>query len=404
MADCINDTPFFARGSATAFLEVSGKMKKTVPEFILDGSIVVDSVEAFGSIIKEFPDRPELLKMYAEMLAAKKLKDAAIEQYQEAARLFLDSGRLFQSWVSKILQWRLQRPSREELLEFHRTVAITAQNSAPVDDFIKNLTPAERMAVFSQFRRMVAPAGKTILKAGDFPHHLYMVVAGVLKENCYEMVSQKPRFRRDASRVLCEADCFGDIYPFSEKIPSQSDVVATTRVEVVMISRQHLMRACRRHPSVENGIIRLCRIRFAKKIETPSNGVRKGQRYSIPTRMSITVLPNGNGHPPITMEGYSRDLSITGVSFIPEGNGAEQKTDGSAGAEELLNRDVRVTIPANNFSVAISGRIVRNRQTVINGKKIQSIGIQFAEIPPRLRGAFFVFAESAKGETLPPHS
>jgi hypothetical protein len=41
---------------------------------------------------------------------------------------------------------------------------------------------------------------------------------------------------------------------------------------------------------------------------------------------------------------------------------------------------------------------------VINGNKTQAIGIQFAEIPPRLRGAFFVFAESAKGETLPPHS
>ncbi len=144
-------------------------MKKTVPEFILDGSIVVDSVEAFGSILKEYPDRPELIKMYAEMLAANKHKDAAIEQFQEAARLFLDSGRLFQSWVSKILQWRLQRPSQEQLLEFHRTVANTAHNSAPIDDFIKNLTPAERMAVFSQFRRIFAPAGKIILKAGDMP-------------------------------------------------------------------------------------------------------------------------------------------------------------------------------------------------------------------------------------------
>jgi hypothetical protein len=40
---------------------------------------------------------------------------------------------------------------------------------------------------------------------------------------------------------------------------------------------------------------------------------------------------------------------------------------------------------------------------VINGHKFQSIGIQFAEIPPRLRGAFFAFAESAKDENLPPH-
>jgi len=87
-------------------------MKKTVPEYILDGSIVVDSIDAYESILKEFPDRPELLKIYAEMLAAEKLKDAAIRQYGQAARLFLDSGRLFQAWVSKILQWRLQRPSR----------------------------------------------------------------------------------------------------------------------------------------------------------------------------------------------------------------------------------------------------------------------------------------------------
>ena len=378
-------------------------MKKTVPEYILDGSIVVDSVDAFASILKEFPDRPELLKIYAEMLAAEKQKDAAIRQYGLAARLFLDSGRLFLAWVSKILQWRLQRPSREQLLDFHRAVADTAHNGAPVDDFIKNLTPAERMAVFSQFRRMVAPAGKTLLKAGECPRHLYMVATGVLRENSYEMVSQKPRFRRDASRVLWEADCFGDIYPFSEQLASQSDVVATTRVEVVMISKQRLMRACRRHPRVESGIIRLCRIRSVKKIESTSNSVRRGQRYSIPTRMTISVLPDGNGRPPIVMEGYSRDLSVSGVSFIPEGNGAQHKTDEPVGADELLNRDVHVTIPADNFSVAISGRIVRNRHRVINGHKIQSIGIQFAEIPPRLRGAFFVFAESAKDESLPPH-
>jgi len=378
-------------------------MKKTVPDFILDGSIVIDSLDVFASILKEFPDRPELLKMHAEMLAANKFKDAAIEHYEKAARLFLDSGRLFAAWASKILQWHLQRPSREQFLEFHRAVANTAHNGAPVDDFIKNLTPAERMAVFSQFNRMGVPAGKTVIKAGDCPHHLYMVVAGVLKENSYEMVSQKPRFPRGASRVLWEADCFGDIYPFCEQIPSQSDVVATTRVELVMISRQRLMQACRRHPGVENGIIRLCRIRSIKKTDTPSNGVRKGQRYSIPTRMSISVLPNGKDQPPMVMEGYSRDLSISGVSFIPEKNGARLKTDDPGGTEGLLNRDVRVTIPSDNFSVAISGRIVRNRHTVINGHKIESIGIQFAEIPPRLRGAFFVFAQSATDENQPPH-
>ncbi len=377
-------------------------MKKAASVHLQDGSVAVDLVEAFGNALKKFPDRPQLVKLYAEMLSAKKRRTAAIQRYDQAARLFLEAGRLFQAWMSKTLQWRIQRPSREQFLEFHRTLAHTAHNGAPVDHFIKDLTPAERMAVFSQFRRLVAPAGKALLKAGECPEHLYIVAAGVLKENTYQMVSEKPRFRRDASRILWEADCFGDIYPFTERIPSRSDVVATTRVEVVMISRQRLMRACSRYLNVENGIIGLCRIRSAKRTEIPSNRVRKGLRYAIPTRMSVSILPNGSGEPPMVMEGYSRDLSMSGVSFVPERNGPPLTTDGAAGTDALLNRAVRVTIPAADFSVSISGRIVRNRHIVINGQKSRAFSIQFAEIPPRLRGAFFALAECAGNEGLPP--
>jgi hypothetical protein len=68
----------------------------------------------------------------------------------------------------------------------------------------------------------------------------------------------------------------------------------------------------------------------------------------------------------------------------------------SFSVDGLINRQVRVTIPAEELSVAISGQIVRKRNVVVNGYKIQSLGIQFAKMPPRLRGAFFAFAESAK--------
>jgi CRP-like cAMP-binding protein len=377
-------------------------MKKSIPEYIVDGSILVDSVEAFAGILKEFPGRPELLKMHADQLAARKIRDAAIEHYDQAARLFLDAGRLFQAWVSKILQWRLMRPSRDQLLEFHRAVESTIHNGAPVDDFIKNLTPAERMAVFAQFRRIWAGAGKTILKAGERQTHLYLVVSGVLKETGYEMVSQKPRCRREACRVLWEADSFGEVYPFSEQIPAQSDVVANSRVELVMISRQRLMRACLRHPHVESGIIRLCRIRSENKKESLSNGVRKGHRYPIPTRMSVEILPERESDPSIVMEGYSRDLSISGVSFMPERNGAPPEEDGQLSLKDLLHRNVRVTIPTDQLLVAISGQIVRKRHIVINGHKTPCYGIQFSEMTPRLRGAFFAFAEGARDMNTPP--
>jgi len=371
-------------------------MEKTTADYIIEGSIIIDSLEAFARIVKEFPGRPELMRMHADLLAAGHFQAAAVKQYGEAAALFLCSGRLLQAWVAKILQWQLQRPSRDQLVQFHRTIEGTPHNGAPVDDFIQNLNSVERMAVFSRFRHTHAPAGKNILQPGKRHADLYLIVSGVVKESCYEMVSQKPRFRRKGCGVLWEADSFGEVYPFSEEIPSQPHVVTSTRAELLVISRRHLVRACRKYPNIESGIIRLCRIRSRKKTEPAANGVRKGIRYSIPTRMCVEILPAARNEAPIILKGYCRDLSVSGVSFIPESNGTRPDPSESFHADDLIRRQVRVTIPAEELSVAISGQIVRKRNVVVKGLKIQSLGIQFAKMPPRLRGAFFAFAESAK--------
>jgi hypothetical protein len=370
-------------------------MKKSIVDFIVDGSIIIDSLEAFVRILKEFPGRPELLRMHADMLAAGRFQAAAVKEYNEAARLFLDSGRLFPAWVAKLLQWQLQRPSRDELVEFHRAIERTPHNGAPVDDFIKNLDPKERMAVFSLFRRLRSPAGKYILNAEKRYTDLHLVVSGILKESFYEMISHKSRFRKEGGRVLWEADSFGEIYPFSDEIPTQPNVVTSTRTELLLISRRHLIRVCHRYPNVESGIIRLCRIRSPRKSGSASEGVRRGLRYSVPTRMSIEILPNAKNEPPILMNGYCRDLSVSGVFFIPESNGVGPKQGEPVNVDDLIRRQVRVTIPANELSVAISGRIVRKRNVVVKGHKTESLGIQFAKMPPHLRGAFFAFAESA---------
>jgi hypothetical protein len=377
-------------------------MDNSIADHILDGSIVIDSTEAFASVLKEFPGRPELLRVYADLLAAKNDRTSAVEHYARAAQGFLNAGRLLRAWVAKSLQWQLQRPARHDLLGFHRAIASTPHNGAPVDDFVQKLAPRERMAVFSRFRRICVPAGTTLLKAGDPQANLHLVVSGVLKEDCYEMVTQKSRPRREACRVLWEGDSFGDIYPFADQSPSQSHVAARKRSELIVISRQRLIRVSRRHPKVESGIIRLCRIRSEKPSETASAGVRKGQRYPIPIRMRLEVLPDGSGQPPVILDGSSRDLSVSGVSFIPEKNGQPPDEIGGADADDFIDRNVHVIISADSLSVSISGRIVRRRKVVVNGHAIKSFGIQFSEMPPRLRGAFFAFADGAR-DCDPPH-
>lgn len=370
-------------------------MKKTIPEYIIDGSISVDSLEAFARILKEFPGRPELVRMHADRLAAEHFQAAAIQQYEEAARLFLEAGRLLQAWVAKNLQWQLQRPSHDQWVEFQHALESTPHNGAPVDGFLQNLKTVERMAVFARSRRICAPAGEDILNAGKHYADLHLVVSGVVKESCYEMISHKPRFRREACRVLWEADSFGEVYPFSEEIPVQPHIVTNSRTELLVISRRRLMRACQRYPNVESGIIRLCRIRSQRQAETASDGVRRGLRYTIPTCMGIEILPAEKHEAPVTMQGHCRDLSVSGASFVPEAGQTRSGPGEVPDLEGLVGRRVRVTISAETFAVTIAGQIVRKRNVVVKGLKAQSLGIQFAEMPPRLRGAFFAFAESA---------
>jgi hypothetical protein len=210
------------------------------------------------------------------------------------------------------------------------------------------------------------------------------------------MISQKTTFRRDTCRMLGESDSFGEVYPFSEETPTQPHLVTSTRAELLVISRRRLIRACRKYPNVESGVIRLCRSRSKRKAEAGSNGIRKGLRYTIPTRMSIEIVPVGKNESPIILTGYCRDLSVSGVSFLPERNGADSTLGVPTDMDGLIRRRVRVTIPAEELSISISGQIVRKRSVVVKGITIQSLGIQFARMPPRLRGAFFAFAESTK--------
>jgi hypothetical protein len=119
-------------------------------------------------------------------------------------------------------------------------------------------------------------------------------------------------------------------------------------------------------------------------------------RYKIPIRMSLEILPASGSGPPIIMNGFCRDLSVSGISFLAVSNGAQPATGWPASTDDLIRRKVRITIPAEDVAVAISGMIVRKRSVSVQGHKTHLLGIEFAKMTPRLRGAFFAFAENAK--------
>jgi CRP-like cAMP-binding protein len=369
-------------------------MPKTFLEHVIDGSIVIDSLEASQSILKDHPDCPELLKIHADLLSAGRQPAAAADHYARAAVRFLSQGRPFQAWVATTLQWALQRPRPDQLLDFHLALGRAPQTEAPVDGFVRGLAPPERMAVFARFQRLRPAAGRILVKVGTPQSRLYLVVSGLLRESSYETVSQKPRPGREASRTLREADAFGEVYPFNGDNPGRSHVEAVTRSELLVLSKPHLIRVCRRFPNVESGLIRLCGIRAGKREGHLSNAVRRGERYTVSTKLELTVLPAAAGEAPEKMTGFCSDLSVSGVSFIPEANGSGPKS--GALLDGFVDRPVRVCVTAGDLSLSIAGRIVRKRQVVFNGYRVTALGIRFAEMPPRLRGAFFAFAEGSR--------
>ena len=373
-------------------------MSKTILEHILDGSIVIDSVEAFASVVKEFPEHPELLKLFADFLVAKGKKQSATRHYSRASDIFFCQGRHLHAMVAKMLGWRFERPSRKTLLRFLSVVSVHPHDESPVNRFLQSLLPAELMALFSQFSCHRFPSGKTIRNIGEPETHLWFVLAGELKESYYQLIGHKPKFNKQrlqqrASRLLGQNHVFGDVFPFTEISLSQGVIETTACTEVIAIPRRRLIRVCKKFPKVELGILKLLQIRSEKGADSPSGRVRRGERYAMQVNMTVEIHPKGGPGPAVVLNGSASDLSLSGVSFIPETNGAGPPDKLASLVKDLGHQRVRVAISSEALSMSIPGQIVRTRKVVVNGSRTLVLGIQFDEVSPRVRGAFLAFAE-----------
>ena len=373
-------------------------MSKAILEHILEGPIVSDSVEAFGSVVNEFPEDPELLKLFADFLAAKGKGQAAAQHYSKASEIFLGSGRLLHAVVAKMLEWRIDRPSRKTLLRFLSAVSVHPHDESPVNRFLQSLWPAELKALFLQFSCNRFPSGKTIRNIGEPETHLWFVLAGELEESYYQLIGNKPRFndqrlQQRPSRLLRQNHVFGDVFPFTEACISQSVIETTTGAEVLAIPRRRLIQVCQKFPKVELGILKLLQICSEIGADSPSGKARRGERYAMQVNMTVEIHPAGVPKPAVVLNGSARDLSISGVSFIPETNGAGPPAKLASLVKDLDHQRVRVAISSEALSMSIPGQIVRTRELMVNGSRTLSLGIQFDEVSPRVRGAFLAFAE-----------
>ncbi len=109
--------------------------------------------------------------------------------------------------------------------------------------------------------------------------------------------------------------------------------------------------------------------------------------------MTVEIHPAGVPKAVVVLKGSARDLSISGVSFIPETNGNGLPANLASLVKDPDHQRVRVAISSEALSMSIPGQIVRTRELMVNGNRALSLGIQFDDVSPRVRGAFLAFAE-----------
>ncbi len=372
--------------------------EKTIPEHIIDGSIVIDSTEAFASILKQFPNHPALVKKYADLLFRQELLDLAAKSYGEAARLYIVSGELLQALVAKKQQWLIKPPSNKEMHFLFSALEKANFKPTPFKMLFDKLAPPEILAIISGFIRVRLFAGKTVRSAGDPETDLYFVVSGTLKDSIYPSLETKEKIHRKRTIYLSDDDFFGEIYPFKKDHTCKSDIKTVTQVELVKISRQKLVKLTRDFPRLEPALIDLFKIRSDSAGPSEPKTVRKAERYQLPIKMNLELAPRGSIKKPLVVDGYSSDISIGGICVVLNGQSEHIGNLLASLPETADNSRVRVSFPGETMELKVLGHIKWRHEIHFNGRKTLALGIRFEEDSPKLRGMLFMFANSLGGK------
>jgi CRP-like cAMP-binding protein len=361
---------------------------------IMDGSVTIDSVTKFEDLLKAFPNDPGLNRVYADLLKKEKSLNAAAAAYGTAAELFIESGMTLQAIASKILEWQIFNPSRQEEQAFCSALYEERNEESSVQRFFTGMTYPELMAIITKLMLRIFPAGGIVKKFGDEENTLYFVVSGALEETDYYRLETGGRIQKNSTRDLIENDFFGEIYPFDQEIVSQSDINTITRVELAKISKSTLMNICRKNPNVKLlvGNLYKSRSEFVEKKVTRT--VRRTARQKLPTQVSLKIFQAETGKVPLYVDGFTEDISLGGARVVL---GAKYQT---GHADNLTGKNVKlkISLPTSSVRVSILGIIVWSKELYFEGKTTAVVGIQFKEMTDTDRGLLQEYYYGSAGE------
>ncbi len=342
---------------------------------IIDGSITIDSIEEFENLIKAFPNDARLHRIFADRLANIKSLNAA-DAYRTSARLFLERGRPLEAVASKIIEWRIAKPTREEELAFHEALQSCTPRDTRIQKFFTHLAHEEMIALLTKLIPYSCPARTRVKKFGDEERELCFVVSGVLEETFHHRMGNGEKVQKKSLTNLVAGDIFGEVYPLADEKLSSSDIESVTYVELLKISRIKLLALFTEHPNLDPLIKNLYESRLDSGKEEFSKTVRKSARHQLPMQVNLTIFHSESGKTPINLSGFTDDISFGGSCIIL---GAKYQT---GHIDTLVGKNIKLqmSLPIESIKLNILGIIVWSKEISVEGKKTAIIGVQFKEM------------------------
>jgi hypothetical protein len=375
-------------------LNDSNDDKNSIVQRIVDGRVAINTVEEFEKILNLFPNDPRMLRAYGDLLFEKGLPEQAVKAYGKASQLFIENDKSLQAIVAKILQWSIVKPTHAEGRIFHNAISESRSQQSPLQNFFARMAYPEMVAIMLRLVRVRFPAHQVVIKVREVCNDIYFVVSGTLKETTYLDKASDMASHKASSAILSENDILGEIIPLGQENRSKSDVETLTRVELVKISKPVLMAVCRKYPKVELLINELYRSPSDNVAERSWQQVRKTERHEIPIKVSLRIFRKAENKPPLTLEGFTKDISLGGACIDL---GAKYW---SAPASDLMGQSVEVTInlPSANTRMDLMGKIAWSREVPQDDKTTLALGIEFKDVAPADQNLLTRYCLGSDGE------
>ena len=357
-----------------------------IADHIISGAIEIRSIEAFKGILKRFPNNWNLLRMYADMLQKNGLVDEAVKSYEKAAKHSFEANKILEFIVLKLMQWRLSPPKK---VDAKRVVVALKKNMGqeiPLKKIFDKLSFEEIIAILSRFEVVHISAGEVIRKIGDLDDSLYFVVSGTLRDSIFLAIENKEKIYRKPTIYLNENDFFGDIYPFDKENKFKSYVEAVEQTVLLKICKTKLTKLYQEYSAIEFGLMNLLKVRKNVKDGDSPAKLRRSQRFQLALGISLAVYPKASTEESIILNGFTRDISISGLSFIMDEESYRLSLNNSTFSDTIHKAEVQISLSAEGLTLNFKGRVAWWREVSFEGRKTFALGINFESLSPNLKG------------------